>query len=60
MIAGPCHLIFRDGEHDMLEDTLGSSPAGAATPGSRSRLWIYIGIVLAAGVGLWFVLHAGG
>ena len=55
--AVPRHI--RDGEHDMLEDTLGSNPAGVG-PGRRSRLWIYIGVVLAAGAGLWFLLRASG
>jgi hypothetical protein len=54
--AVPRHI--RDGEHDMLEDTLGSNPAVAAAPGRRSRLWIYIAVVLAAGAGLWFMLSA--
>ena len=56
--AVPRHI--RDGEHDMLEDTLGSNPGGAAAPGRRARLWIYIGILLAAGAGLWFMLRARG
>jgi hypothetical protein len=54
----PRHI--RDGEHDMLEETLGSTRRKSDSVGRRARLWIYLAGIVAAGVGLWFGLLSDG
>lgn len=50
--AVPRHI--RDGEHDMLDETMGREPP----PGRRMWLWIYVVVLLAGGFGLWITLRS--
>jgi hypothetical protein len=53
--AVPRHI--RDGEHDMLEETMSREPSRRAA-GRRTWLWIYVVVLLAGGFGLWITLRS--
>ena len=54
--AVPRHI--RDGEHDMLEESMSREPPSRSATGRRMWLWIYVVVVLAGGFGLWITLRS--
>jgi hypothetical protein len=47
----PRHI--RDGEHEPWQDA-GDTAANAARPGRRWRIWVWVVLVAALVLGLWF------
>jgi hypothetical protein len=48
---------IRDGEHDLLEESISSNPQEAAKRASGVRLVLWLVVLLAAAAGLWFALR---
>jgi hypothetical protein len=54
--AVPRHI--RDGEHDMLEESMSRAPPPGRAAGRWMWLWICVVVLLAGGFGLWIALRS--